>query len=322
VTRRDAWYEHDERGSASAVRAGAWLYRRFGQRMARVLVVPIVAYFYATGSAARRASLDYLRRVYQDPDGARVLAGPPRQRHVFLHFLAFGTSIVDRMGFWLGTRSDYALAVTGEDHLDRVARDGRGALVLGSHLGSFDAMRLLATGSRVTVNILMYTQHAARINALFDRLGALARESLTRVRVIPVRTDSFDHVLAARACVERGEVVAILADRSPPSGVQRDCSVAFLGGRAAIPQGPFRLAAALACPVLFMVALRTGDRAYSIDVELLSDRIELPRKGREQALASYCQRYADRLARHCLRAPYQWFNFYDFFRDGVETPRE
>jgi predicted LPLAT superfamily acyltransferase len=142
------------------------------------------------------------------------------------------------------------------------------------------------------------------------------------VRVIPVRAGSFDHVLAARACVERGEVVAILADRSAPSGVQRDCSVAFLGGRAAIPQGPFRLAAALACPVLFMVALRTGDRAYSIDVELLANRIDLPRRGREQALVSCCQAYANRLARHCLRAPYQWFNFYDFFRDGVETPHE
>ena len=322
MTRRDAWYERDERGSASAARAGAWLYRRFGQRVARVLVVPIVAYFYTTDSAARRASLDYLRRIYQQPDGARVLAGPPRQRHVFRHFLAFGASIVDRMGFWLGRRSDYALVVTGEEHLDRVAREGRGALVLGSHLGSFDAMRLLATGASVTVNILMYTQHAARINALFERVGARSKESLTRVRVIPVRPGSFDHVLAARACVERGEVVAILADRSAPSGVQRDCSVAFLGGRAAIPEGPFRLAAALACPVLFMVALQTGDRAYSIDVELFADPLELPRKGREQALARCCQSYADRLARHCLRAPYQWFNFYDFFRDGVEIPRE
>lgn len=322
MTDRDAWYERDERGSASALRAGAWLYRRFGQRVARVLMVPIVAYFYATGAAARRSSLDYLRRVYQSSDGARVLAGPPGQRHVFRHFLTFGVSIVDRMGFWVGRRSDYALVVTGEEHLDRVAREGRGALVFGSHLGSFDAMRLLATGSRVTVNIFMYTQHAVRINALFDRLGTLAGESLTRVRVIPARPDSFDHMLAARACVARGEVVAILADRSAPSGVQRDCSVAFLGGRAAIPQGPFRLAAALACPVLFMVALRTGDRAYSIDVEVLAERIELPRKGREQALASCCQSYADRLARHCLRAPYQWFNFYEFFRDGIETLRE
>ncbi len=321
MTRRDAWYERGERGSAFALRASAWLYRRFGHRVARVLMVPIVAYFYATGAAARRDSLDYLRRVHQSSNGARVISGPPGQRQVVRHFLAFGVSIVDRMGFWFGRRSDYALVVTGGEHLARVAREGRGALMLGSHLGSFDAMRLLATGAPVAVNILMYTQHAVRINALFDRLGALSGESMTRVRVIPVRANSFDHILAARACVERGEVVAILADRSAPSGVQRDCSVAFLGGRAAIPQGPFRLAAALACPVLFMVALRTGDRAYSIDVEVLADRIVLPRKDREQALADCCQSYADRLARYCLRAPYQWFNFYPFFRDELEAPR-
>lgn len=321
MTRADAWYQLSERGSSAGLRASAWLYRRFGERVARGLMVPIVAYFYATGGAARRASLDYLRHVQLCSDAAQAFAGPPGQRQVIRHFLAFGTSIVDRMGFWLGRRSDCALAVTGEAHLLRIEREGRGALLLGSHLGSFDAMRLLATGAPIAVNILMYTQHAVRINAVFDRLGELSGEGLKRVRVIPVRPDSFDHVLAARACVARGEVVAILADRSAPGGARRDCSVAFLGGRAAIPQGPFRLAAALGCPVLFMVALRTGKRAYSIDVEMLADRIVLPREKREQALADCCQSYADRLARHCLRAPYQWFNFYEFFRDPIETPR-
>ena len=216
---------------------------------------------------------------------------------------------------------DHALVITGSEHLDRVRDERRGALVLGSHLGSFDAMRLLASRSSVPVNILMYTQHAARINALFDQLGSISGEEMTLARVIPVRANSFDHVLAARACIERGEVVAILADRSAPGGVQRDCSVEFLGGRAVIPQGPFRLAAALGCPVLFMVALRNGERAYQIDVEWFADRIELPRSARDKALAACCQSYADRLARHCLRAPYQWFNFYDFFRDGSEPPR-
>lgn len=321
MTSRDAWYERGERGSSAALRASAWLYRSFGGRVAHLVMIPVVAYFYATGAAARRASLDFLRRVHSSPEGARALGGLPGQRHVLRHFLAFGASIVDRMGLWLGRHGDHALVITGSEHLDRVTAERRGALVLGSHLGSFDAMRLLASRSSVPVNILMYTQHAARINALFDQLGSISGEGMTLARVIPVRANSFDHVLAARACIERGEVVAILADRSAPGGVQRDCSVEFLGGRAVIPQGPFRLAAALGCPVLFMVALRNGERAYEIDVEWFADRIELPRNARDKALADCCQSYADRLARHCLRAPYQWFNFYDFFRDGSEPPR-
>jgi predicted LPLAT superfamily acyltransferase len=316
-----AWHQRDERGSVLALRVSAWLYRNLGHAVARVLVAPIVAYFYATGASARRASLAFLRRVHASPGGAVALPAAPGQRDVFRHFLAFGVSILDRIGFWLGRLSDYRLEVKGDDHLKRVVADGRGALVLGSHLGSFDAMRLLATTSPITVSVLMYTEHAARINDLFERLAVLSDATLSRVRVIPVRGDGFDHVLAARACIERGEVVAILADRTPPSGAGRSCEVAFLGGRAAIPQGPFRLAAALRCPLLFMVALRTGERAYAIDVEWIADRVVLPRAERDAALAALCQDYADRLAVQCLRAPHQWFNFYEFFRDSSEPAR-
>jgi predicted LPLAT superfamily acyltransferase len=70
-----------------------------------------------------------------------------------------------------------------------------------------------------------------------------------------------------------------------------------------------------------MVALRTGERAYAIDVEWIADRVALPRATRETALAALCQDYADRLAAHSLRAPHQWFNFFEFFRDGSEIAR-
>lgn len=316
-----AWYQRDERGTDFALRLAGWLYRAFGRGVARVLVVPIVAYFYLTGASARRASLEFLRHVHATPGGRVALPAAPGQRDVFRHFLAFGVSIVDRIGLWFGRRSDFRLEVKGGELLKRVRDGGRGALVLGSHLGSFDAMRLLASHSPISVNVLMYTEHAARINDLFGRLADVSDPKLGRVRVIPVQSDGFAHVLAARACVERGEVIAILADRTPPSGVARDCEVAFLGGRAAIPQGPFRLAAALGCPLLFMVALRTGDRGYAIDVEWIADRVVLPRAERESALAALCQDYADRLAAQCLRAPHQWFNFYPFFRDGSEIAR-
>lgn len=311
MTRAGAWHRRAELGSTAGMRFTVWLYRHLGRRVARVLLVPIVAYFYATAGAARAASRAYLARVARDPEAAGRLGNGPR---VFRHFFAFATSILDRVGFWLGERGDFTLVLRGRELLDRVASEGRGVLVLGSHLGSFDALRMVATMSPIPVNVLMYTRHAARINAVFERLAATSGEAAARVRVIPVVPDSFEHALDARRAIARGEVVAILADRTPPSERARASRVAFLGDAAPIPQGPFRLAAALGVPVLFMVALRTGDARYEIDVELLADRIELPRAGRAAALDALCQTYADRLAAHCLRAPYQWFNFFDFWR--------
>ena len=117
---------------------------------------------------------------------------------------------------------------------------------MGSHLGSFDAMRLLAEDqSPIDVHVLMFTRHAARINQVFERLDALRGKSSARVRVIPIEPERFGHVLEARKCVARGEVVALLADRVPPNEAHRVCQVKFLGHAAVLPQGPFLLAGLL-----------------------------------------------------------------------------
>jgi predicted LPLAT superfamily acyltransferase len=68
-----------------------------------------------------------------------------------------------------------------------------------------------------------------------------------------------------------------------------------------------------------MSGLRTGERRYEICVEPLAERVVLPRSGRRAATGALCQRYADWLGAGCLRAPYQWFNFYGFFDDDPEA---
>jgi predicted LPLAT superfamily acyltransferase len=302
------WDRRPERGSRAGIAITSWLFRHGAKPVARALLWPIAGYFWATGREARRGSLAYLRRVH----AAGGLPSPPSQRHVFLHELEFARTILDRVGFWLGEASSFQLRLVGDEHLVRARTAKRGLLVLGSHLGSFDAIRLAALEhAPLRVNVLMYTAHAARIN---DALGREAREGATRVRVIPIRPGTLAHVLEARECIRRGEVVAILADRSPPGGAGGHAQpVEFLGATAWLFDGPMRLAAALGCPVVFMTGLRTGTDAYEIHIQPLADRVTLPRPRRDEALGVHMQRFADVLAGYCLRAPYQWFNFFDFW---------
>lgn len=312
------WHLRRERGSSLGIWIVTSVYRYLGRPFARALVLPIVVYFWLTAPEARRASRSYLRRVAASPGGALIVGEAPGAGQVFRHFMSFGLSIFDRVGFWLGRRGDFAFEVVGAAHLDRIASEGRGALLLGAHLGSFDAMRLLAERSPIPVNVLMYTKHARRINAAFESLADASGQATPTVRVIAIVPGSMQHVMRARACVERGEVVAILADRIGPSEWQQACRVKFLGGAALLPTAPFRLAALLGTPVFLMTALRTGASRYEIEVEELADGLHLPRQRstRDEVLGALCQAYADRLAVRCLRAPYQWFNFFDFWIEG------
>jgi len=290
----------------------AWLYRVVGHHLAAPLVHPIVAYFFLTDGAGRRASRAYLERLFATPGGARRLGRAPRLSDSFRHYLEFGRTVMERMGIWLGRGDGFSVEVEGWENLENLIRDGRGGLILGAHVGSFDAMRLLARKSSPrTVKILMHTAHAAQIGEIFRRLGEISGTP-SEMGVIPVRAGSFEHVLEVKQCIARGEVVAILADRMHPLERGGRVPVTFLDHTAYLPESPMRLAAVLGCPVVLMAGLRVAPRRYVVVVEPLAERLVLPR-GSAVELRRACQRYADWLARLCERAPLQWFNFFDFW---------
>jgi predicted LPLAT superfamily acyltransferase len=193
--------------------------------------------------------------------------------------------------------------------------------LIGAHIGSFDVMRLAADRhSPLRVHFLTETSNAPQINALLQTLAPTGEES--KVSVLPVHSGQIGHALRIRRHIKRGEVVAMLADRCHPHERERSTEVDFLGARASLPTGPISLAGTLLCPVLFMVAIRTGPQRYDIHVEEFAERVTLPRGQRAEAIQKYCQQYADRLAAYCHEAPDQWFNFYDFWsRKGPHENR-
>jgi len=299
-----------ERGSMWGLRFTVACYRLFGRPVSSVLVHAIVTYFFLTDRAGRRASLAYLRRVAATPEGARALGGPPTPWTSFQHYRAFALSIFDRLVLWFGREDAFDFRVEGRDLFERLLRPDRGAIVVGAHLGSFDALRALAEHDGRTVNVIMFTRHAPRINAVFRELSPRAQ-----LRVIHADPDSIDSVLRIKSAVRRGEIVALLGDRVEPGDRDRSCEVELLGGRVELPTSPYLLAGLLGCPIFFMVALRESGGRYRVFAELLAERVELPRDEREKRVADLVAAYAGRLERHCTRAPLQWFNFYDYWQE-------
>ncbi|HEU4428821.1 MAG TPA: glycosyltransferase [Myxococcota bacterium] len=301
-----AWWRKPERGARLGIRFVVFAYRSVGRWLASALVWPIVAYFFATDRSARRASREYL---------ARVRGVEPSSREVFQHFLEFGRATLDRLGFYLGSEEDFALELDGMENLWRFTRNGRGVLLLGAHVGSFEAMRLLAGTSPVGVTVLMHEANAARIASVVDQLEEL-RPRNGRVRIVEVVPGAFTHLIAARQQIAAGGVVAVLADRLAPGAASGSVRARFLGDDARFPDGPLRLAAALRCPVVTMSALRAGERRYRVEVRPFAERVELPRGARATALAPLVQAYASWLEALCRRAPLQWFNFFDYWGTG------
>lgn len=305
-----AWAAAGERGSVFGLWLTAQFYRIFGHRLSTYFIVPIVAYFFVTDRRGRRASRRYLERLHAFPGGSAALGHAPTVADTFRHYREFGLATLDRLRFAVSGGDGIDIILRGREHFTELVRSGRGAILLGAHLGSFEAMRVLAARTGIVVNVLMNTRHAPRINAL---LRALSRD--VDVRVFEPAPGTSDNVFRLKACLERGEFVAILGDRVGPSARARTVMVPCLGATAAFAAGPFLLAHALGCPIVLMIAVRRDDATYEIFAEQLADKVWLPRGERAQRLTELARRYAERLEAYCLVATYQWFNFFDFWAD-------
>lgn len=315
LTRRGSasphWAALGERGSYAGLRLLGTVYRLFGRTACLTVMSPVVLFFFLTGGEQRRGSLSYLRHAY----ASGLISDSPGLRLSLRHFFAFGSSSVDKLAAWTGNIPASAVRGVDDGEFDRVKKSGKGAVVLTAHFGNPEILRAIATlGRRWRVNVLVHTAHAVRFNRL---INACSDSSV--VRLIQVTEVGPDTAILLQQAVANGEWVVMAADRVPVRGNERISWVPFLGEPAPFPQGPHILAGLLKCPVHLLFCLREGAH-HRIYFEPFADRIELPRKGRNEAIAASVARYAARLESHLRIAPLQWFNFFDFWHPAGLNP--
>lgn len=304
-----AWARLGERGSLLGMRFTAAVAAGLGRRAARWILAPVTAYFFLFNGPARRASLAYLRRVHEHVAPELELVTRPMWRNAFRHFRAFSDAGLDKVIAWRDPATVDSLAINGDEVLDGMTADGRGGLLVGSHLGNLEFCRAIAARRpELRVNALVYTRHARKFNSLLD-----ASSERYRFRLIQVASVGPELSMQLRERVDRGELVVIVGDRTPAAEESLTVQAPFLGETAHFAAGPWILAHALECPVALMFCVRDGAH-YRLDIERFADRVRLPRRQRQRELSRYVTRYADRLAHWTARYPLQWFNFFDFWR--------
>jgi predicted LPLAT superfamily acyltransferase len=294
-TQPKAWLRRAEVGNMLGIRIVLFAATAFGRKPMRALLSIIVFYFACTARAARAASRDFLRRI----------GAPHGFWASYKHFLRFAQCAADRVFFISGKHSGIEVRANGSHHLEALSAQKRGAILLGSHLGSFEAMHARGGSEKLTINVVGYFKNAERINSVLRALGGKS----VHTRLLEP-SPGIDFALKLRDCLERGEFVAVLGDRSVDA---KTVEVDFLGAPAHFPTGPFALAAAMHCPVLLTFGLHTPPNRYDLYCEPFAERIVLPRKQREEALHAEVQRFAHRLEHYCRLRPDNWFNFYDFW---------
>ncbi len=306
--RRTHWSRTPERGSLLGMQIMLTSYRLLGRRGFSLLLYPVIGYFWLTGRAQRQASQAYLVRLERFAS-AQGVALPAEPRSSFRHFLRFGEAALDKLAGWRGDITEQEVELVGAEHYQAAINSGQGVLLLGSHLGDLELCRALGSRKQgLRINALVFTRHAARFNALLKQINPDSHLNLIQVQELGA-----DTAILLKEKLERGEWVVIVGDRTSVTREKRVIWADFLGAPAPFPLGPFVLSSVLGCPVYLMFGLKEQGR-FRVHFEPFVDGQPLPRQGRQEILASRVQAYADRLQHHCLRAPLDWFNFFDFWQ--------
>lgn len=301
------WAAQKERGSFALMKLTALALRHLGRRPMTPVLYLIVLYFFVFGRRARRNIRQY-QTYLADWSGREELR--PTTRRVFGQFMAFGESLLDRLDVWHGRLGPAQVELHDpagvRDQLRQCLHGGRGQILVCTHLGNLDVCRALAEmGEQVPLNVLVHNRHVAHFNQLQSEAGD------RQLRLLQVSEMDAALMLDLSQRLDRGEWLAIAGDRVPLNDGRR-VNVDFLGHVAPFPQGPWLMAGLLRCPVNLMCCLKIDGR-YQIRLEPFLDLPTWERGRREQAIAQWTQRYADRLAQLCLLAPQQWFNFYAYW---------
>jgi predicted LPLAT superfamily acyltransferase len=299
------WSNMAERGACWGLKFLALCYGLTGRYGCMLAVVQVTLYFNLTNSAVRRSSREFLRRAYN----VKGIDYRPGWFATFKHALTFARKTVDTFSAWLGGISGPSVVVDDRSGLTALAQSGEGIMLIVSHVGNIEISRaLLDDALRARIKVLVHTIHAEKFARILRMFRPDAMSDTIQVSDVDPGT-----ILVLRDAIERGDWIATAGDRTPVKGDQRVSIVPFLGEAAPFPQGPYILAHLLECPVYLLFCIQEDGR-YRLHSEKFADRIDLPRRDRQAALTLWAARYAKRLESYCLIDPFQWYNFFDFWR--------
>ncbi len=252
-----------------------------------------VGYIFS-GASQRRSIYRYFRRRHGN---GRLKAA----WNLYRDYVCFGMAVLDRFMLYAGKR--FRIDLEGYGHYAALNDSADGFMIFSSHCGNFEMAGYKLTSEGKKFHVVAYGGEAP--NVIRNRQRVLSRHNIRQI----LTSDDLSHLFEINNALAGGDIVSMAADRS--LGSRKTLEVPVLDSLAALPAGPFKVAAARSVPVLAVFVNKTGYSRYKVKVLPISDG---SLKATELAHA-----YAGSLSDTARKYPCQWFNFYPFWNDDKDT---
>ena len=280
-----------------------------------IIVFPVSFFFFIFSKRARNEA-KYYQKVLREYTNGEV----PKRISAYKQIFSFAMCIVEKLDGWLG-RFDYDKLIKHDDDLpvilDQLA-SGKGAFVIGSHLGNMELLRsisslnTLGVEKHVDVTAIMEMDATSQFNNVLKTVDPNVQMNLIDAKNIGPET-----ICLIEEKIDEGGLVFVAADRTSASARKRVLRHKFLGKDAEFPYGVFMMAALLKVPVYYIFGMRdksvTLFPKHHIYVEKSTVDLDCERNEREQRINDLCLEFIGKLEKFVQLYPFQWYNFHNFW---------
>ena len=264
------------------------LLRRTDPRFGYFLMAFTIPYYLLFGLGTRD-----MYHFYRQLGFGRVKAALSVVRCEF----TFGKTVIDKFAAYAGRKFD--VKVNGKEIFDNLENQASGFVQFSSHVGCYEMAGYFIGLTKKKLNALVYGGESPVV--MENRRQMMTANNINMILV----GNDLSHVVEVNAALDRGEVVSIPADRI--FGSQKSVECQFLGRTARLPLGPFKVALRKRVPITSVFVMKEAWNSYSVNVmQIHYDSSYTP-----QNLA---QQFANQLETMARKYPWQWFNFFDFWK--------
>lgn len=264
-------------------------------------VVPFYMIFNRKGYKAMRDYMKRSRGISRGKCGKQERSRGLRMVwDIYRNHFVFGQVIVDRFAVYAGRKfnmiDDEKVAV------DTQMQKPEGMVIFSSHVGNYELAGATFVSSYKKFYALVFGGETKAV--MQNRQKVLPDH---RINMIPVNGD-LSHIFMMNAAIDNGDVVSMPADRRLGSAKSIECQ--FMGANAAFPAGPFLFVVQKDVPVFAVFVMKEKGLNYRLRVR----KLESAGGNVRQRSALLAQSFANELEQTVREYPYQWFNYYDFWK--------
>lgn len=284
--------------------------------MSPIIARMVAGSFYIFSKSVRDKCNNFQKQLIEYSQG-KYLKKPSAYNQI----LSFSITVLEKVECWIKNVNRRRMHFQNDDVQDLIdtVNGGQGAFIFISHLGNseilrhFSSINDIALKRDIPVAVLMDLDSTSNFTQTLKKFNPDFIKNIVNVRdITPATMMHLEDVIA------QGGLVVSAGDRISKTVSNRFIECDFLGKKAPWSYGVFLLAMLLKSPVYYMFGLRkkalSFNREYDLYVTKSNVNLECGRRERDSRIVELCKEFVQNLEKMCIENPFQWFNFYDFWK--------